>query len=151
MSVLIGVRIELRDAQGELVGAIYCEDKLEAVAVPQRGDLVALSAIVGPAAPDSSLAELQSVHGLADPFPFLRVDHLEHYPAADHQVGGQAGCMVVVHGCAPSGIDEATALVRLFALKGWIVSPTGISPEAANPFSRAMQEWQAQEGGPREN
>ena len=101
MSVLIGVRIELRDAQGALVGAIYCEDKLEAVAVPQRGDLAALSAIVGPAVPDSSLAELQSVHGPADPFPFLRVDHLEYYPAADHQVGGQAGCMVVVHGRAP--------------------------------------------------
>ena len=59
--------------------------------------------------------------------------------------------MVVVHGRAPSGIDEATALVRLFALKGWIVSPTGTSPEAANPFSKAVQAWQAQEGGPHEN
>jgi len=42
-------------------------------------------------------------------------------------------------------------LVRLFALKGWIVSPTGTSPEAANPFSKAVQAWQAQEGGPHEN
>jgi hypothetical protein len=47
MSALIGVRIELRDAHGKLVGAVYCEDRFEAVAVPQRGDLVALAAITG--------------------------------------------------------------------------------------------------------
>jgi hypothetical protein len=44
------MRIELRDDQGKLVGAIYCEDAFEAVAVPQRGDLVALAAIAGPSA-----------------------------------------------------------------------------------------------------
>jgi hypothetical protein len=27
MSALIGVRIELRDAHGKLVGAVYCEDQ----------------------------------------------------------------------------------------------------------------------------
>ena len=47
MSALIGIRIELRDVQGKLAGAVYCEDQLEAVSVPQRGDLVALTAIVG--------------------------------------------------------------------------------------------------------
>jgi len=34
MSALIGLRIELRDAHGRLVGAVYCEDQFEAVAVP---------------------------------------------------------------------------------------------------------------------
>lgn len=57
MNTLIGIRIELRDAQGMLVGAVYCEDHLEAVSVPQRGDLVALTAITGLPASDSSLAE----------------------------------------------------------------------------------------------
>ena len=47
MSALIGLRIELRDAHGKLIGAVYCEDQFEVVAVPQRGDLVALAAITG--------------------------------------------------------------------------------------------------------
>lgn len=34
MSALIGIRIELRDIQGKLAGAVYCEDQLEAVPVP---------------------------------------------------------------------------------------------------------------------
>ena len=48
------------------VGAVYCEDQFEAVAVPQRGDLVALAAITGLPAPDSSSAERDSLHG-SDP------------------------------------------------------------------------------------
>ena len=100
MNALIGIRIELRDAQGMLVGAVYCEDQLEAVSVPQRGDRVALTAIAGLPASDSSLAERQSVLRLADAFPFMTVDHLEHYPTADHQVGEQPSCMVILHGCA---------------------------------------------------
>jgi hypothetical protein len=114
MSALIGLRIELRDAHGKLVGAVYCEDQFEAVAVPQRGDLVALAAITGLPAPDSSFAERDSLHGLADAFPFLTVHHLEHYPTADHQVGERPGCTVVLYGRAPSDNDGATALVQLF-------------------------------------
>jgi hypothetical protein len=94
-----------------------CEDQFEAVAVPQRSDLVALAAITGLPAPDSSSAERDSLHGLADAFPFLTVHHLEHYPTADHQVGERPGCTVVLHGHAPSEIDGATALVRLFGLR----------------------------------
>ena len=141
MSALIGVRIELRDAHGKLVGAVYCEDQFEAVAVPQRGDLVALAAITGLPAPDSSSAERDSLHGLADEFPFLTVHHLEHYPTADHQVGERPGCSVVLHGHAPSDIDAATALVRLFGLKGWTVSPVGVGSEAA--FNQAANTWLA--------
>ncbi len=147
MSALIGIRIELRDVQGKLAGAVYCEDQLEAVSVPQRGDLVALTAIAGLPAPDSSLAELQSIHGLADAFPFLTVHHLEHYPTADHQVGERPGCIVVMHGRAPSDIDGSTALVRLFGLKGWTISPTSTSSES--PFNRAAYAWLAEKGEPR--
>lgn len=69
MSVLIGMRIELRDAQGELAGALYLQDAFEAVAVPQRGDLVALTAIAGPLIGNSGLAAIQAVQALADAFP----------------------------------------------------------------------------------
>lgn len=146
MNALIGIRIELRDAQSQLVGAIYCEDQLEAVSVPQRGDLVALTAITGLPAPDSSLAERQGVHGLADAFPFMTVDHLEHYPTADRHVGERPGCVIVLRGHAPPDIDDATALVRLFGLKGWTISPVSASSEA--PFNRAAAAWLAAEGKP---
>ena len=141
MSALIGLRIELRDAHGKLVGAVYCEDQFEAVAVPQQGDLVALAAITGLPAPDSSFAERDSLLGLADAFPFLTVNHLEHYPTADHQVGKRPGCTVVLHGRAPSDIDGATALVQLFGLKGWTISPIGAASEAA--FNQAANTWLA--------
>jgi hypothetical protein len=146
MSALIGVRIELRDAHGDLVGAIYCEDQFEAIAVPQRGDLVALTAVTGLPATDSSLAERQSLHRLADAFPFLTVRHLEHYPTADHQVGERPGCTVVLHGRAPLDIDGATALVRLFGLKGWTISPAGTASEAA--FNQAAYAWLTREDKP---
>jgi len=141
MSALIGVRIELRDAHGKLVGAVYCEDRFEAVAVPQRGDLVALTAITGLPVPDSSFAERDGLRGLADAFPFLTVHHLEHYPTADHQVGERPGCTVVLHGRAPSDIDGATALVRLFGLKGWTISPIDGASEAT--FNQAANAWLA--------
>src|SRR5258708_7636286 len=108
---------------------------------------VAPPATVGLPAPDSSLAELQSIHGLADAFPFLTVHHLEHYPTADHQVGERPGCIVVMHGRAPSDIDGSTALVRLFGLKGWTISPTATSSES--PFNRAAYAWLTEKGGPR--
>ena len=146
MSALIGVRIELRDAHGELVGAVHCEDQFEAVAVPQRGDLVALAAITGLPAPDSSLGECDSLQGLADAFPFSTVHHLEHHPTTDHQVGERPGCTVVLHGRAPSDIDGATALVRLFGLKGWTISPVGAASEAA--FNQAANAWLAREDRP---
>jgi hypothetical protein len=149
MSVLIGVRIELRDTQGKLTGAIYCEDKLEAVAVPQRGDLLALTAVAGPPTVGSSLAELQSVHALADAFPFLKVDHLEHYPTADHDAGERPGCTVVLHGRAPSGDEAASALVRLCGLKGWTISPGAADPESPDPFSQAAYAWLAKDDKPR--
>jgi hypothetical protein len=146
MSVLIGVRIELRNAEGELSGAIYCENGLEVLAVPQHGDLVALAAIAGLPNADSSMAELQSVHGLADAFPFMSVHHLEHYPAADHEVGGRPGCIVVLHGRTPSDLDGASALVRLFGLRGWTISPIGAGKESPDPFRKAANAWLA-EGG----
>jgi hypothetical protein len=102
---------------------------------------VALAAITGLPASDSSSAERDSLHGLADEFPFLTVHHLEHYPTADHQVGERPGCTVVLHGHAPSDIDGATALVRLFGLKGWTVSPVGAGSEAA--FNQAANAWLA--------
>jgi hypothetical protein len=71
----------------------------------------------------------------------LTVHHLEHYPTADHQVGERPGCTVVLHGHAPSDIDGATALVRLFGLKGWTVSPVGDGSEAA--FNQAANAWLA--------
>jgi hypothetical protein len=141
MSALIGLRIELRDAHGKLVGAVYCEDQFEAVEIPQRGDLVALAAITGLPASDSSFAERDSLHGLADAFPFLTVHHLEHYPTADHQVGERPGCTVVLHGRAPSDIEGATTLVQLFGLKGWTISPIGAASEAA--FNQAANAWLA--------
>ena len=84
---------------------------------------------------------------MADAFPFLTVHHLEHYPTADHQVGERPGCIVVMHGRAPSDIDGSTALVRLFGLKGWTISPTSTSSES--PFNRAAYAWLAEKGEPR--
>jgi hypothetical protein len=146
MSVLIGVRIELRNSEGKLSGAIYCEDRFEAVAVPQKGDLVALAAIAGPLNADSSLAESQSVHGLADAFPFMRVQYLEHFPAADHEVGGKPGCIVVLHGRTPSDLEGASALVRRFGMQGWIISAVRASEDSPDPFHQAANAWLA-EGG----
>jgi hypothetical protein len=151
MTALIGVRIELRDAQGEIAGSIYCEDKFEAVAVPQRGDLLALTAIAGPPTTGGSLAEIQAVHALADNFPFMKVDHLEHYPTADFEIGDRSGCIVVVHGLAPSSDDGALALVQLFGLKGWIVSPSSADLESAGPFSQAAYAWMAKKDKPQED
>lgn len=148
MSVLIGIRIELRDAQGKIAGAILCEDKFEAVAVPQRGDLLALTAIAGPPTAGSSFAEHQSVQEPADAFPFCKVNHLEHYPTADHQVGERPGCIVVMHGRAPSDDAGASALVRLFGLKGWVITPGAADPETPDPFSKAAYAWLAEEGKP---
>jgi len=149
MSVKIGVRIELRNGEGKSSGAIYCEDSLEVVSVPQQGDLVALAAIAGLPNSDSSLAELQSVHGLADAFPFMRVHHLEHYPAADHEVGGKPGCTLVLYGRTPSGLDGASALVRLFGLRGWTIAPIGAGEESPDPFLQAANAWLAEGGGAR--
>ena len=146
MNALIGIRIELRDAQGMLVGAVYCEDQLETVSVPQRGDLVALTAITGLPASDGPLAERRRVLGLADAFPFMTVDHLEPYPTADHQVDERPSCMVILNGCAPPDIDSATALVRLFGPKGWTISPIGAISEA--PFNQATCAWLATESKP---
>ncbi|MDQ2873586.1 MAG: hypothetical protein M3Y33_01655 [Actinomycetota bacterium] len=151
MSVLIGVRIELRGANGELVGSIFCEDKFETITVPQRGDLLALTAIAGPSTADSSLPEIQAVHALADAFPFMKVDHLEHYPTADFQIGDRPGCIVVVHGAAPSSDEGALALVQLFGLKGWTVSPGSADPQSAGPFNRAAYAWMAEKNKPRED
>jgi hypothetical protein len=78
------------------------------------------------------------------PFPLLKVDHLEHYPTADHQVGGRPGCMVIFHGGAPSTEVGAAALARLFGLKGWTISPSAADPNSAGPFSRAAYAWLAQ-------
>jgi len=149
MSVFVGIRIELRDAQGKISGAILCEDKFEAVAVPQPGDLLALTAIAGPPTAGSSFAELQSVQELADAFPFVKVDHLEHYPTADHQVGERPGRIVVSHGHAPSDDEGASALVRLFGLKGWVISPGAADPKSPDPFCKAAYAWLAEEGKPR--
>lgn len=148
MSVIIGIRIELRDAQGKITGAILCEDKFESVAVPQRGDLVALTAIAGPPTAGSSFAELQSVQELADAVPFCKVNHLEHYPTADYQVGERPGCIAVLHGRAPSDDASASALVRLFGLKGLVSSPCAADPESPDPFCKAAYAWLAEEGKP---
>lgn len=88
------------------------------------------------------------MHGLADAFPFLKVHHLEHYPTAEHQVGERPGCTVVLHGRAPSRLDGASALVRLFGLKGWTISPGATSPESPDPVSQAAHTWLAEEGKP---
>lgn len=149
MSVLIGIRIELRDAQSKITGAILCEDKFEAVAIPQRGDLLALTAITGPPTAGSSFAELQSVEELADAFPFVKVNHLEHHPTADYQVGEPPRCIVVLHGRAPSDDEGASALVRLFGLNGWVISPGAADPESPDPFCKAAYAWLAEEGKPR--
>jgi hypothetical protein len=98
MSLLIGIRIELLDTDGRFAGAISGEDRFEVVAVPQPGNLVALAAVAGPPAADSSLPELQSIHALADAFPFMTVHRIEHFPAADHQVGERPGCIVASKG-----------------------------------------------------
>lgn len=147
MSVLTGIRIELRDAQGKIAGAILCEDKFEAVAVPQRGDLLALNAIAGPPTAGSSFAELQSVQELADAFPFVKVDHLEHHPTADHEAGERPGCIVVLHGSAPSDDEGASA--------GQVVRPEGLGyhtrcrgSRVAKSFCKAAYAWLAEEGKP---
>jgi hypothetical protein len=149
VSALIGIRIELYDADGEFGGAMYCEDKFDVVAVPQRGDLIGLTAIAGQVTPDSSLAELHGVQSLADEFPFMKVVRLEHYPAADHQVGGRPGCIVVLRGRTPADIEEATAVVRLFGLKGWTISGNSPGSAPAGPFSQATAAWLADQGRPR--
>jgi hypothetical protein len=149
MSALIGIRIELYDAEGGFGGAMYCEDKFEVVAVPRRGDMIGLAAIAGQATSDSSLAEIQGVHGLAEEFPFMKVVRLEHYPAADHQVGGRPGCIVVLRGRTPPGIEEATAVVQLFGLKGWTIFADGPRSAPASPFGQATAAWLADQGRPR--
>ena len=121
MSVLIGIRIELLDAGGSLAGAIWYEDRFEVLAVPQRGDVVALAAIASLPAVDSSLPELQSVHALADAFPFMTVRRIEHLPAADHQVGERPG---------------------------WTMSAQTADLGSSDPFSRAVGVWRAKESKP---
>lgn len=75
------------------------------------------------------------MHGLAEEFPFMKVVRLEHYPADDHQVGGRPGCIVVLRGRTPPGIEEATAVVRLFGLKGWTISAGSPGSAPAGAFS----------------
>ncbi len=107
-SVRIGMRIEFRDSE-EYAGAVYCEDKYLAVAVPRPGEKIALASLTGVTVPKLPL-EL-----------FLPVYSVEHYPCEVDAASGP-GCIAVIRHAALSRPADRQAIARGFAERGWTVS-----------------------------
>jgi hypothetical protein len=144
--VRIGFRLEFFESPSHesprgFAGGAYCEEAFLAAAVPQAGDLVALSSLAG------SPGALLSL-GPATAGPFLRVDRVEHYPVP---VGGdgasppwwhknyEAGVQVLILAQAPASVHSAVGLVRELRDKGRAVSGTS-DPDSTAPLDQALAE-----------
>lgn len=130
MTSLVGFRIEFYEDlsddsdRGPLIGAVYTEDAFVVKGIPQKGDYIDVSYLVGGPKADA---------WWPGPVPFMTVHHLEHYPAS---VGGEKepGVNVVTYAIAP-GRWQAKKLVSYFRDAGWQIHVS----DAGSPFGKQVR------------
>jgi hypothetical protein len=138
MTGKVGIRVEfygdILHPAATFTGAASSGEKQYAVEfLPREGEWVAADQLIR--VPGAAYNVLAS-GGL-----FLRVHHVEHWPALAEEERDAPTVIVVLHAAAPGTDQEAAALVAGFETEGWVMHARTPHDGEGSPLARAVNHY----------